>query len=126
MKITRCTVLNCNYATILSFLVINSRPELKDLCNLVTPKYSAYWKVIGTLLGIENGTLDAIELDFPTNNPFCCNKFLVTWLDKDTAASWKKIIEVINSPAVAALRNGGTPSTIAGFLQVISGNYLAT
>ena len=71
--------------------------------NLITPEYAAHWKVIGTLLGIGKGTLDVIEGAYPTNLPWCCTKLLETWLERDTDASWKSIIQVINSPAVASL-----------------------
>ena len=83
--------------------VLNSQPKLKDLYNLITPEYAAHWKVIGTLLGIKKGILDAIEVAFPTNIPWCCNKLLETWLERDTNATWKKIIEEINSPVMGAL-----------------------
>ena len=85
------------------FLVLNSQPKLKDLYNLITPEYAAHWKVIGTLLGIKKGILDGIGRNFPSNVNWCCNELLETWLERDTDASWKKIIEVINSPAVASL-----------------------
>ena len=85
------------------YLVLNSPPKLKDLYNLITPEYAAHWKVIGTLLGIEKGILDAIEVGFPTNTLWCCNKLLDTWVERDTNATWKNIIEVIDSPVVAAL-----------------------
>ena len=100
-------------------LVLNSPPKLKDLYNLITPEYAAQWKVIGTLLDIRKGTLDAIEGAYPTNMPWCCNKLLETWLDIDTNASWKKIIQVINTSAVAALKTGNT--TFAANPQ--QGNY---
>ena len=111
-------------------LVINSQPKLKDLYNLVTPEYAAHWKVIGTLLGIEKGILDTIEATFPTNIPWCCNKLLEAWLEKDTNASWKKIIEVINSPAVVTLRTINTTSTTVvssqvTFPQVVSPQVLS-
>ena len=82
------------------YSVLNSQPKLKDLYNLITPKYAAHWRVIGTLLDIEKGILDAIEGGYPTNIPWCCNKLLETWLERDTNATWKKLIEVIDSPAV--------------------------
>ena len=89
-------------------LVLNSEPKLKDLYNLITPEYAAHWKVIGILLGIKKGILDGIERNFPSNVSWCCNELLDTWLERDTNASWKKIIEVINSPAVATLLTGNT------------------
>ena len=90
------------YSCFFLIVVFNSRPELRDLYNLITPKYAAHWRIIGTLLGIEKGILDGIEYAFPINIPWCCNRSLEQWLGRDTNASWKKIIQVINSPAVVA------------------------
>ena len=105
----------CDYIQLFCvLLVINSQPKLKDLYNLVTPEYAAHWKFIGTLLGVKKGILDTIEATFPTNIPWCCNKFLETWLERDTEASWKKLIDIINSPAMATLRTPNTTSTTAG------------
>ena len=100
------------YAAIVVLLVLNSEPNLKDLYNLITPEYAAHWKVIGILLGIKKGILDGIERNFPSNVSWCCNELLDTWLERDTNASWKKIIEVINSPAVATLITGNTTVTV--------------
>ena len=82
------------------YSVINSQPKLRDLYNLITPEYAAHWRVIGTLLGIEKGVVDEIELAYPINPSWCCNKLLERWLERDTNASWKKIIEVIDSSAM--------------------------
>ena len=71
--------------------------------NLITPEYAAYWKVIGTSLGFETGFLNAIESNYPINSFCCCNTLLEKWLERDVTASWKKIIKVIDSPAVTAL-----------------------
>ena len=101
------------------FPVINSQPKLKDLYNLITPEYAAHWKVIGTLLGIETGILDGIEGANPTNLFWCCNKLLKTWLERDIDVSWKKIIEVINSPAVASLKTANATAVV----ESQEGNY---
>ena len=105
---------------LLILLVLNSPPQLKDLQNLITPVYAAYWRVIGTLLGIQQGVLDATEGGYPTNLPWCCNKLLGKWLDTDTKASWKKIIQAINSPAVAALITHNKTAVV----DPQQGNYL--
>ena len=102
------------------FSVINSQPKLKDLYNLITPEYAAHWKVIGTLLGIKQGILDGIEGAFPINMPWCCNKLLKTWLESDTNASWKKIIEVIDSPAMTSLKAANATTAVDSH----QGNYL--
>ena len=101
-------------------LVLNSQPKLKNLYNLITPEYAAHWKVIGTLLGVNNGIMDAIEGAFPTNIPWCCNKFLETWLRRDTKASWKKLIQVIDSSAITALVATSTAAVLLP--QNLSGN----
>ena len=105
------------------FLVLNSQPELKDLYNLITPEYAAHWKVIGTLLGIEKGILTGIERNFPNNVSWCCNDFLGIWLERNTEVTWKKIIQVIDSPAVTSLVNTSCTAVVSP--QVVSGNYIA-
>ena len=106
----------------LCFLVINSQPKLKDLYNLITPEYAAHWKVIGTLLGVEKGILVGIERNFPNSVTWCCNELLETWLEKDIEATWKKIIQVIDSSAVTTLVTVSTAALVSS--QVFSGNYL--
>ena len=101
---------------------MNSPPKLKDLYNLITPEYAAHWKVIGTLLGIENGIITGIERNFPNNVSWSCNDLLGQWLERDTEASWKKVIQVIDSPAVTSLVL--TSSTTFVSPQALSGNYL--
>ena len=96
---------------------INSQPKLKDLYDFITPNYAAHWKVIGTLLGIATGTLDVIKRKFPNDVRLCCNELLRTWLETDTGASCKKLIEVINSPAVTVLMTTTFVSS-----QVLYGN----
>ena len=83
------------------------KPLIKDLQNLVTPKYSCCWKQIGNQLNMPPGILDSIELGFPTNAVWCCNNMWKSWRDIDTKASWDMIIKAIDSPAIS--------STIAGF-----------
>lgn len=82
-------------------------PSLKDLYQNVTPRYTADWRVIGTLLGIPNGELKAIEAQYPTNLKWCCNRMLEKWLETDATASWDKIFEAIRSPAVSAIPENG-------------------
>ena len=65
--------------------------------NLITPDYAAHWKLIGTGLGIREGTLLAIKRNFPDNVKWCCNALLEEWLNTDINATWKKLIQVIDS-----------------------------
>ena len=76
-------------------------PSLKELEDSVTTQHAAKWKVIGTLLGLPSGKLNAIESEWPTNAERCCNSMLEAWLDVDTTASWEKLRGAIESPAVS-------------------------
>ena len=81
-------------------IIVNSTPLLKDLYQHITPQYAADWRVIGTLLGLPQGELKAIEAGYPTNVKWCCNQMLEKWLDTDTNASWGKLFTIIESPAM--------------------------
>ena len=81
----------------------NTTPLLKDLYQHITPQYAAEWKVIGTLLGLPSGKLNAIEAGYPTNVKWCCNQMLEMWLAMDTTASWRKLLAVIESPSVSSV-----------------------
>ena len=79
---------------------MNTTPLLKDLYQHIIPQYAAYWKVIGTLLGLPIGILNKIETEYPTNDKQCCNKMLEVWLEMDNTASWGKLLTIIGSPAM--------------------------
>ena len=79
---------------------MTTTPKLKDLYQHITPQYAADWKVIGTLLGLPSGELNAIEAGWPANVKWCCNQMLEKWLEKDPIATWGKLFTVIESPAV--------------------------
>ena len=93
----------------LSFTIVNTTPLLKDLYQHITPQYAADWKVIGTLLGLPNGELNAIEAGYATNVKWCCNQMLQKWLEMDTTASWGKLLTVIESPAVSCTQFYSSP-----------------
>ena len=76
-------------------------PLLKDLQQYITPHYAAEWKVIGTQLGLPIGGLKAIRRGDPTDVKWCCNEMWTQWLKEDTTASWKKLVTVLESPAVS-------------------------
>ena len=81
---------------------MDTTPSLKDLIEYTTPRYAADWKMIGTLLGLPSGELNAIEAGWPTNVIWCCNQMLEKWLEMDPTASWGKLFTVIESPAVSS------------------------
>ncbi|XP_065897633.1 E3 ubiquitin-protein ligase TRIM71-like isoform X2 [Dysidea avara] len=76
-------------------------PLLRDLQNHVTPQYAAYWRKIGVQLGLLSGALDIIEHDNHHKATPCCDAMLSKWLEVDHTATWSKLIDVIQSPAVS-------------------------
>ena len=84
-------------------LSVSSTPLLKDLYEYITPDYAADWKVMGTLLGLPIGELNAIEAGWPTNVKWCCNQMLEKWLETDSTASWEKLFTVIESPTISGV-----------------------
>ena len=88
-----------------------SIPQLKDLHNLVTPDYAAYWRVIGINIGLKVGLLDIIDHDHPNRAEDCCNAVWKQWLDVDPKASWGTLIQVLGSPAVVDLTRKALATT---------------
>ena len=75
--------------------------------------------MIGELLGVPTGELNAIEAGWPTNAKWCCNQMLEKWLDMDTTASWEKIHAAIESPAVSSNQTSKGTSMIYKLLICI-------
>ena len=103
---------------------MNTIPLLKDLYQHITPQYAADWKAIGTLLGLSNGELQAIEAGYPTNVQWCCNQMLKKWLEMDTTASWHKLFAVLESLAMSCNPDKGNSIAIY-FLCSNCSSYIA-
>ena len=101
---------------ILLFIVIcvvkKKRPDLKDLENLVTPTHACCWKEIGVQLNIPIGILNSIEIGYPTNPTWCCNKMWMRWGEIDPEALWDRVIKAIDSPAVSAVIRSFTANSV--------------
>ena len=54
-------------------------PKLPDLYS-VTPCYAAYWEHIGVYLNIEQGRLETIRADHPSDASRCCKDLWKKWL----------------------------------------------
>ena len=75
-------------------------PDLKDLQNVITPQYAAHWITIGTQLRIPSGILQGIQASFPADAFRCCNMMLERWLETDCNATWDKMYNAVECPAV--------------------------
>ena len=88
------------------------KSDLKDLENLVTPTYACCWKEIGVQLNIPTGILNSIEIGFPTNPTWCCNRMWINWNEIDPQALWDRVIKAIDSPAVSAMMKSFTVNSV--------------
>ena len=85
-------------------LLEHDKPSQADLSTYVTPSVADNWRVLGQLLLsndlVEKRWLEIIEADYPGSVVNCCNRMFTTWLESDTNASWKKLIEALQSRGI--------------------------
>ena len=75
----------------------STKPELKDLCKYVTPRYASYWKEIGIFLDFKPEQLDIIKMDNPADAKRSCTDMFIKWLQIDPNASWEKFFTALDS-----------------------------
>ena len=86
------------------FTIVTTVPLLKDLCEHITPKYAVHWKLIGTLLGLSNDSLNIIEADNFFRVIPCCNDMFGQWLKLRPSASWNMVFTAIESNSMYKAR----------------------
>lgn len=79
---------------------MDTAPLEKDILNYITPNYATKWREIGTLLDLSSEKLKIIQYDCMDKAEACCNETLRYWLRIDATATWRKLLDVIKSPAV--------------------------
>ena len=78
---------------------LNTRPRLFDVQANISPQVAEDWREIATPLGVPTEELDTIEANFRRDKDRY-NQMLSKWLDIDLDASWQKLYNVIQAPAV--------------------------
>lgn len=79
--------------------IVHTEPTLMELHQYIMPRYAAKWKKLGILLGLNSGTLRAIEYDNRFKSEDCCNAMFRKWLI-DYSATWKHLFTALESPAI--------------------------
>ena len=103
-----------------------SEAKLKDLQNLITPRYASCWNEIGIQLDIPIETILSIKVANPTDPVWCCNKMFIIWYQCNTERSWGKVIEAIDSPAVTSIvRTFDNPSVLSPDERLETASHLA-
>ena len=99
---------------------MNSKPSKKKLLDHVVPHVSPQWYVVGVKLLKEDqeSYLDIIESNHAGDNKKCCIDMFRYWLNTNTSATWKHLIEALRSPAVEL------PVVAADLEQILIGMYI--
>ena len=81
---------------------MNTTPTRNELLDHVVPYVAAQWYILGVkLLKNDQGShLDVIKSDHSGNNQMCCMQMFSYWLNTNTDATWKQLIEALQSPAI--------------------------
>ena len=92
---------NCQSYFYLIVPSINERPRKADLQNYITPNFAIKWKEIGIGLGITQERINIIEEDNRGRCERQCNAVFYDWLEvENDNATWKKLLTILDSPAV--------------------------
>ena len=101
---------------------MNSTPTKKKLVDHVIPRVSPQWYVLGVKLLKEEqeSHLDIIKSDNAGDKKQCCTDMFWYWLSTNTSATWKQLIEALQSPAVEL------PVVAADLEKMLTGSQLAS
>ena len=91
---------------IITILVLESSPSLRDLTDLVTPNYAAKWRVIASLLGLSKPDIDIIAHDHGRSAINCCGEMWGKWLNTYTEATWGDVLKIIDHKTVTEEEKG--------------------
>ena len=83
---------------------MSSTPEIADLVNIVVSNIEDKYCVFGTLIGLKNCSLRAIERE----RPYCKERFIEVlhkWKEQDPESfTWGTVIKVLQSDALKATK----------------------
>ena len=99
IHVYECVTIRAHYYLLVPS--INERPRIADLQNYITPNFATKWKEIGIGLGLTQERINIIEEDNRNKCEKQCNAMLYHWLEvKSINATWKKLLTILDSPAV--------------------------
>ena len=101
---------------------MNSKPSKKKLLDQVVPYVAARWYMLGVKLLKEDqeSHLDVIKSDHTGDNQMCCMEMFSYWLSTNTDATWKQLIEALQSPAVKL-------TVVAAEIEkILTGSYMCS
>ena len=67
----------------------------------MVPGATPHWNSIGIELRIDSAKIAAITKSYPANYTRCCFEMFDYWLRTNPQATWKKLLDALESKAVA-------------------------
>ena len=100
-------------------ILVNSTPSKRKLLDHVVPRVSTHWYDLGIILLDEEyeSYLDVIVSSHGSDIRECCKKMFWYWLSTNTSATWKQLLEALQSPSV------GLPVVAADIEKLLAGNF---
>ena len=98
--------------------LVNTRPTKQKILDHVVSYVTPQWYELGVKLLKEDqeSQLDVLKLNHVGDNKKCCMEMFWYWLSTNTSATWKQLIEALQSPAVEL------PVVAADLEKMITGN----
>jgi len=97
-------------------ILVTDRPVLRDLSNFVSPHVGGKWFYLGLQLidQAHTSVLFNMKQDHHKTYEDQCIEMFNKWLDTDSKATWRKVIESLKEPAVNLLN---LAQTVDGMLD---------
>ena len=103
------------------YYIVDSKPSKKKLVELI-PHVAPHWYLIGIQLLREDqeSLLDVIKADYGHDKVQSCTEMFCLWLKSHPNASWRQLIESLQSPAVQLHSVAADIETmLTGYLVVV-------
>ena len=83
-------------------VLVNSKPTKQKILDHVVPYVTPQWYELGVKLLKEDqeSHLDVIQSNHTGDNRKCCMAMFWYWLSTNTSATWKHLIQALQSPAI--------------------------
>ena len=81
------------------YYLVETRPTEKELLDHVVPKVASRWQELGLKL-LTGDQVAILRVNNPCDARQCCMAMFMEWLQTNTDASWRQLIEELQSSGV--------------------------
>ena len=71
---------------------------MRDIENHVVTRFAAQWRQLGSILNIDENSMDILQYDYPDDCKKCCSRMFEDWLDENTQEhkTWEILINALD------------------------------